>query len=195
MSEADDPYVYPGTSILRNRLGITDPEFLDKQERSLVVLRVRRGVPRGTFDLTHLRAIHRHLFQDVYDWAGELRTVEISKGDQQFQFRQYIQTGMADVHRRLVQSRFLKGLIADDFAEQAAVITGDINYIHPFREGNGRTQLQYLKQLAAQAGHTLDLTRIAGPEWIEASILSHAADYRAMAAVISGGLKPPPGGR
>ena len=99
MSEADDPYVYPGTSILRNRLGITDPEFLDKQERSLVVLRVRRGVPRGNFDLTHLRAIHRHLFQDIYDWAGELRTVEISKGAQQFQFRQFIQTGMADFRR------------------------------------------------------------------------------------------------
>ena len=192
MNEADDRYVYPGTSILRNRLGITDPEFLDKQERSLVVLRVRRGVPRGSFDLTHLRAVHRHLFQDIYDWAGELRTVEVSKGGHQFQFRQFIQTGMADVHRRLVQSRFLKGLAAGDFAEQAAVITGDI---HPFREGNGRTQFQYLKQLAGEAGHRLDLARIEGLRWIEASIASHAADYRGMAAVISGGLKPPPGGR
>jgi cell filamentation protein len=190
VSGADDPYVYPGTSILRNRLGITDPEFLDKQERSLVVLRGRRGVPRGSLDLTHLRAIHRHLFRDVYDWAGELRTVEISKDDQQFQFRQYIHTGMADVHRRLERSRFLRGLSAADFAAQAAVIVGDINYIHPFREGNGRTQLQYLKQLAAQAGHRLDLARIAGERWIAASISSHAADYRPMAEVISGALKP-----
>ncbi len=59
--------------------------------------RIAEGVPKGSFDLAHLRAIHRHLFQDVYDWAGELRTVEIFKGGNQFQFRQYIPTGMADV--------------------------------------------------------------------------------------------------
>jgi len=192
---SDGPYVYPGTHVLRNRLDLRGADDLDRIERLHTANRILEPIPRGSFDLTHLRVIHRHLFQDIYDWAGELRTVEISKGGYQFQFRQFIQTGMADVHRRLVQSRFLKGLAASDFAEQAAVITGDINYIHPFREGNGRTQLQYLKQLAGEAGHRLDLARIDGRRWIEASIASHAADYRAMAAVISGGLKPPPGGR
>ena len=137
-----------------------------------------------------LRAIHRHLFQDVYDWAGELRTVEIRKGDQQFQFRKYILTGMADVYGRLIRSRFLKGLSSGQFAEQASVIIGDINYIHPFREGNGRTQLQYLKQLAQGAGHSLDLTHIPASRWIEASISSHSADYAAMAAAIATALKP-----
>lgn len=195
VTQRDDPYVYPDTSVLRNRLGITDAAFLDKQERSLVVLRVRKGVPRGAFDLTHLRAIHRHLFQDIYDWAGELRTVEISKGNQQFQFRQYIPTGMADVHRRLERSRFLRGLSVADFAKQAAVIIGDINYIHPFREGNGRTQLQYLKQLAEQAGHRLDLARIAGEHWIAASVSSHAVDYHPMASVIADAINPVADGR
>ena len=89
---------------------ITDPKLLDKIERRLVAERDQRVDPRGSFDLAHLRAIHRHLFQDVYDWAGELRTVEINKGGNQFQFRQYIPTGMADVHRRLTQCRFLRGL-------------------------------------------------------------------------------------
>jgi cell filamentation protein, protein adenylyltransferase len=195
VSEADDPYVYPGTSVLRNRLGITDPVFLDRQERSLVVQRSRGLVPRGAFDLAHLRAIHRHLFQDVYDWAGELRTVEISKGRQQFQFRKFIGTGMADVHGRLVRARFLQGLAAAEFAEQVAVIIGDINYIHPFREGNGRTQLQYLKQFAVQAGHPIDLARIDGPKWIAASMASHAADYGGMAAVVAGALSPRVSGR
>ena len=125
---ADDPYVYPGTSVLRNRLNTQDPDFLDKQERALVALRMRRDIPRGAFDLTHLRAIHRHLFQDVYDWAGELRTVEISKRRQ-------------------------------------------------------------------QAGHRLDLTRIAGKRWIAASIASHAADYRPMAEVIADALAAPRRGR
>jgi cell filamentation protein len=139
VSRGDDPYVYPGTTTLRNRLGLRNPADLDRIERLYAADRTTQRIPRGSFDLIHLRAIHRHLFQDIYDWAGELRTVEISKGSQQFQFRQYIHTGMADVHRRLERSRFLPALPAADFAEQAGVIMGDINYIHPFREGNGRT--------------------------------------------------------
>jgi cell filamentation protein len=154
-----DPYLIPGTKVPRNRLGISDARKLDRIERRLVADRIAEGAPVGAFDLTHLCAIHRHLFQDVYDWAGELRTVEINKGGHQFQFRRYIQTGMSDVHRCLVQSKFLRTLGPDGFAQQAGVIIGDVNYIHPFREGNGRAQAQYLKQLAAQAGHDLDLRR------------------------------------
>ena len=184
MSEPGDPYVYPGTGTLRNRLGIVDPEILDKVERRYVVLRSRRGIPSGSFDLNHLRAIHRHLFQDVYDWAGELRTVEISKGGSQFQFRQYIQTGMMDVHRRLTRAGFLKRLPAREFAREAGIIIGDINYIHPLREGNGRTQAQYLQQLAERAGHRLDFRRIEPAKWIEASKASHMADYSLMAEAI-----------
>jgi cell filamentation protein, protein adenylyltransferase len=191
VSANDDPHVYPGTATLRNRFNYTDPAKLDRAERRLAADRATQPIPRGSFDLPHLCAIHRHLFQDIYDWAGELRTVEISKGSQQFQFRQFIETGMADVHRRLVRSRFLHGLSPTGFAEQAAVILGDINYIHPFREGNGRTQLQYLKQLAQDAGYTLDLAWINGPRWIEASMASHAADYRPMATVIAAALKGP----
>jgi cell filamentation protein len=146
-------------------------------------------IPTGNFDLAHLRAIHRHLFQDADAWAGELRTVEIGKGHQQFQFRQYSETGMADVHRRLARARFLHCLSAAAFAGQAAVFVGDINYIHPFREGNGRTQLQYLKQLAAAAGHPLDLTRIDGPRWMAASVQSRAADDRGMAQIVEEALK------
>jgi cell filamentation protein len=163
---------------------------LDKVERRYVVQRSRRNVPIGAFDLKHLCAIHRHLFQDVYDWAGELRSVEIFKGGNQFQFRQYIPTGMADVHRRLSSAGFLKHLPATEFAREAGIIIGDINYIHPFREGNGRTQAQYLKQLAEQAGHPLDLRRLDPRNWIDASKASHATDYAPMAAVILRAIDP-----
>jgi cell filamentation protein len=187
----DDPYLYPGTRILRNRLGIADSKALDRIERQLVTQRIKDGVPTGKFDLAHLQAIHRHLFQDLYDWAGELRTVEINKGGHQFQFRQYIQTGMADVHRRLRASYFLKGLSAADFASRAAVIIGDVNYVHPFREGNGRTQMQYLKQLAAQAGHELDLTRIKPGAWMEAAKASFATDYAPMVSALRDAIVGP----
>jgi cell filamentation protein len=189
VSDTDDPYVYPGTTVLRNRLGIADSRTLDRVERRLVVQRIREGVPGGDFDLAHLCAIHRHLLQDVYEWAGELRTVEISRGRQQFQFRQFIATGMANVHRRLVAGSFLRGLSASEFAKQSAILIGDVNYIHPFREGNGRTQLQYLKLMALQAGHALDLGRFNAATWIEASKLSHDADYDLMAEEISRAIK------
>jgi cell filamentation protein len=180
-----DPYFYPGTDILKNKLGIRDKDELDRMERRLVTQRARDGVPSGRFDLAHLRTVHHHLFQDVYDWAGEIRTVELSKDGQQFQFRRFIETGMADVYERLMAANFLKGCSRADFADQAARIVGDVNYVHPFREGNGRTQLFYLEQLAEQAGHPLDLTKLAPKRWIEASQHSHAGDYAAMAREIS----------
>jgi cell filamentation protein len=181
---ADDPYCYPGSSVLRNRLGLTDPGQLDQMERRLVAQRIAEGAPTGEFDLAHLRAIHHHLFQDVYDWAGEIRTVEIAKGGHQFQFRQFIETGMADVHRRLEKADFLRGLSRAAFAEAAGPILGDVNYAHPFREGNGRTQLQYLEQLAEQAGHPIDLARIEPGRWLAASRSSHDGDYGPMGAEI-----------
>lgn len=162
---ADDPYVYPGTRTLRNKLNIRDAAELDLAERRFAIIRARQGIPQGNFDLRHLKAIHHHLFQDIYEWAGQLRTVEISKGGSQFQFRQYIETGMADVHHRLAGANFLRGMERSAFANEAGKIIGDVNYVHPFREGNGRTQLQYLKQLAGQAGHALDLTQIDAVRW------------------------------
>lgn len=186
---SDDPYIYPGTSVLRNRLGIKESAELDRVERQLVRTRAVEGVPDGNFDLGHLKAIHHHLFQDVYEWAGQLRTVEISKGGNQFQFRQYIETGMADVHGRLVKRDFLTGMERPVFAAEAARIIGDVNYVHPFREGNGRTQLQYLKQLSERAGHSLDLTRIEADRWLSTSRGAHLARYELMGDVIREALE------
>lgn len=185
-----DPYVYAGSGTLRNLLGIRDPDELDRVERRLTTQRVRQGVPAGKFDLRHLKAIHRHISQDVYDWAGELRTVEIGKGGSQFQFRRYIETGMADVHNRLVAAGFLRGLETADFALRAGEIMGDVNYVRPFREGNGRAQLQYLKLLAAEAGHPIDLTRLDPASWIAASRDAHRGDYGAMGEAIAAALVP-----
>ena len=151
---SDDPYVYPGTSVLKNKFNIRDQEELARAERLAVQARMEQGVPRGDFDLAHLRAIHRHLFQDVYDWAGEVRTVEISKGNSHFQPHGYVDQGMADVHRRIVEAGYLEGTEKAEFADKAGEIIGDINYAHPFREGNGRTQLHCLKQLAERATQT-----------------------------------------
>lgn len=185
------PISIPVPHVLKNKLGITDSVLLDLAERRFAIIRAREGIPSGDFDLKHLRAIHRHLFQDIFDWAGEVRVVEISKGGSQFQFRQFIESGMADVHRRLVASDFLRGLSPAEFSAGAANIIGDVNYVHPFREGNGRTQMYYLKQLAERAGHPIDLTRIDAAGWLAASKASHGGDYSFMARLIANALMQP----
>ena len=110
-----------------------DAAKLDAAERLLTTQRAAAGCPLGDFDLNHLRAIHRHLFSRLYDWAGEIRTVEIAKGETQFMFRQYIATGMANVHRRIVAADYFKGSNIYAFAFEAGRVIGDVNYVHPFR--------------------------------------------------------------
>lgn len=183
-----DPYVDPASGVLRNKLGIEDAAALDEFERRIVQQRVEEGAPEGKFDLAHLRAIHRHLFQDIYDWAGEVRTLEIAKGGTQFMPRRYIETGMADVHRRIEEAGYLRDLDAVSFAEKASEIVGDVNHAHPFREGNGRTQFEYLRQLAAQAGHRFRTERIDAARWHAASRAAHLGNYRPMAIEIEQAL-------
>ena len=180
-----DPYLHPDRPVLRNKLGIFDARRLDLVERQLVTQRIAEGVPAGVFDLAHLRAIHHHLFQDIYDWAGEVRTVELAKDGHQFQLRRFIGTGMADVHHRLRDADFLRGLSGQAFATAASMIIGDLNYVHPFRDGNGRAQLQYLERLAWQAGHPLALTRLSPDGWLAASRAAHHGNYQPMAEEIA----------
>lgn len=185
----DPVYCYPPDySVLRNRLGIRDAAALERIERQLVVWRAGQGAPAGDFDLGHLKAIHRHLFQDIYDWAGEVRTIEIAKDGRRFQFVRFIETGMANVHDRIVAARHLRGRSAQEFGAAAAEILGDVNYVHPFREGNGRAQALYLQQLATRAGHRLDIAKLDRASWMHASVRAHAGDYAPMAAAIRAAL-------
>ena len=189
---SDPVYCYPPHhTVLKNKLGLRDADELDRIERRLVTQRTREGIPSGDFDLRHLQKIHHHLFQDIYSWAGEIRTVEISKGQSQFQFRQYIETGMANVHKRIVHQNFLQGLDSDEFAQKAGQIMSDVNFVHPFREGNGRTQLQYLGQLVQRARHQIDLKRIQPAQWMEASQVSNAGDHRLISQAIRSALAEP----
>ena len=96
----------------------------------------------------------------------------------------FIAAGMADVHRRIVAAGYFRGSAPDGFAEDAGPVLGDVNHVHPFREGNGRAQLQYLKQLAARAGHDIDLTRIDRGARLDGSRRSNAGDHAAIARCI-----------
>lgn len=173
----DDPYSYPPDfRVLRNRLDERNPEHLALFERNYSRVRAERGVPNGDFDADHLKAIHKHLFQDIYDWAGGFRTIDIRKDDTRFMPADRLEIAISDIHRRIEKSRRLQGLTPAKFAEEAAVLVGDLNFAHPFREGNGRTQLAFLKCLSAQAGHNIDIAKLDKEAWVKASIESSRAD-------------------
>jgi len=183
--EADTIYCYPGTAVLRNKLDLQDPAELADFESEITAQRASEPLPAGRLDDNHYRAIHRHLFQDVYDWAGEIRKVRIAKNGNWFCFPENIDKQMSDLFARLAKERHLEGLDKSIFAKKAAHFLAELNAIHPFREGNGRTQLSFLAVLADQAGHPFDLEKLKPDAMLKATVASFDADEGPLVGVIS----------
>lgn len=173
-----DPYIDPETGVLRNRLGISDPDQLEAAESDFTAVRlaglVRRSLP-GDYDLAHLQRFHERIFRDVYPWAGQLRTVVISKGAT-FCLPQHIESFAADVFGRLSAADVLRGRGREWFIDGLTELLADLNALHPFREGNGRTQRAFCAQLAHDAGHHLRWAAMDPLENITASRASLAGD-------------------
>jgi len=153
-----DPFLDPRTGVFRNRLGITDRTELAAAERTLTGVRVdqlRRRRVAGRYDLDHLRAFHWTIFQDVYPWAGQLRTVLIVKAGASFCLPHQIVDTAGDVFGRLAAAHHLRGRDRDAFLDGLTALLAEVNALHPFREGNGRTQRAFLGQLARDAGYRL----------------------------------------
>lgn len=160
MAEPDfaDPYLDPETGILRNLVGARTSADLDVAEADLVAVRtaeLAERPPPATGDLSELKAIHRALFQDVYAWAGEVRTVDIRKSDW-FLPVSMIEQAAAWVVEELRADDYLQEMKRPRLVERLAYHFDRINYMHPFREGNGRTQRLFMSRVASDAGWRLD---------------------------------------
>ena len=170
---AEDPYVYPGTNVLRNHFGLRDPTELSRRERNASAWRAwelrARPLP-GRYDLAHLKAFHRHIFGDVYPWAGELRTVAIAKENTMFALPGRIEPYLTGVLDALPREHHLRGLPADRLADRLAYYLGEINAAHPFREGNGRAQRAFIHQLAAERGYHLAWERLSPDRNVAAAV-------------------------
>jgi len=191
---ADDLYCYPGTKALVNRFGIRDEEQLETVERKLTYLRVTelmKQPPAGHFDLAHLKAIHHDIFQDVYEWAGQVRTGSfLQKGETLFCLGQHIESFAADIHRQLKAENYLRGFDRGEFIKRLAYYMGEINALHPFREGNGRTQRVYFHLLAVAAGYNLDFEQIPHQELLSADIAAFDQDYAPLKTILERSLSP-----
>ncbi len=129
-------------------------------------------LPSGRLSLSHYQAVHRHIFQDVYPWAGRFRAVRISKGTSTFCYPENIVPELKRVFKELKDQVCLRGLDPAQFAVEAAHFLTELNAIHPFRDGNGRSQLAFLALLSVQAGHPLHLERLHPSSFLAAMIAS-----------------------
>lgn len=188
--EARDRYAYPETEVFRNKLDIrNDQELLIAEEvfggGREYQLQNDPKIIGGVSDFARLKAIHRYLFQDLYDWAGEIRTVNIEKGFGWFSFSRFADSDAieqlgSEIFAALKLENYLKGLDPKSFSERAAHYYDQLNVLHPFRDGNGRALRVFMQDLAREAGYQLDLTKIDRDTLIKAAV-----------AVFNGGDRKP----
>jgi cell filamentation protein len=185
-----DPYCYPGTTVLINRLGLRSQSELDAFEAEVSAERATQPLPAGRTSYAHYRAIHKHLFGDVYAWAGKVRTVRISKGGSAFCYPEHIDREMRRLFSTLSAQKHLKGLDARTFAARAAHFLAELNAIHPFREGNGRTQLSFLVELAEHAGHSIPMRDLKPKAVLRAFVTSFKGNERPLRDIIERAISP-----
>lgn len=183
-----DHYLLPNGT-LRNKLGEMNAATLAQREGQIVAareLQLRGRDSPSPRSLQALRAIHRHLFQDIYDWAGEFRTIDLMKEAEvggpisAFTPCRSLAERCREIDGKIQALSYLQGLSRSDFAAKAAEIFVDVNRLHPFREGNGRTQRLFMEEMARGAGHRLDFGVVTRERMIAASIAGHQGDVEAV---------------
>ena len=164
---------YEGTTCLINKLDIRDENQLDVVESQITVAKIsmlQQNPIDGNFDFEHYKAIHKFIFEDLYDWAGIPRVVDISKKGTSFVKAENIDEIATACFERLKNQNYFKNLNIDEFIEKVTDFYCVTNNLHPFREGNGRTQRVFLSQLALNAGYEIDFANIDTDELMVATI-------------------------
>ncbi|HSZ03674.1 MAG TPA: Fic family protein [Solirubrobacteraceae bacterium] len=174
--------------------GLRDAGTLAEREAQTSTLRLAQLAALrldGTYDLRHLQQFHRFIFQDIYPWAGELRSTPLAKPGSMFAPPERIESYANEMFRLLADERHLRELTRDQFADRLTHYHAEINAVHPFREGNGRAQRAFLRQLALDAGHTLAWEHLRPETIVYASQRSFQGDNGPMRDLVDGLLDLP----
>jgi cell filamentation protein len=184
-----DPYCYPDTGVLINKLNITDGATLHEAERRITALRLAElaeNPVRGRFGFIHLKGIHHAIFRDIYTWAGEIRTGEfLTKGDTIFCLGRHIPGYADNLFTKLEGEKKLRGLDKARFIERLAYFMGELNALHPFREGNGRSSREFWRMLSLSAGYDLDFGLADNDELLEADVAAFDKNYAPLITILS----------
>jgi cell filamentation protein len=158
-NDPDYKYTDPQTGRLRNLAGITSSDSLAFFETAATSKRLKElaNNPIKIKDSRTLLDIHKYLFQDIYAWAGQTRTVEISKGGRQFFPLDRFGTAFSFIDNLIAEYRQVNSADISALARKLAEILDVVNFLHPFREGNGRTQREFVRVLALEKRFALNL--------------------------------------
>lgn len=183
-------YCYPESEVLINLFNLTDEDKLKELEKVYTLFRLselRIKIPTDPLDREAFLEIHRYILQDIYPFAGKLRKEMISKGSSSFAHPKFIDAELRRIFTELEKDNYLKELSKDKFIPRFAHYLAELNALHPFREGNGRTVREFARQLALNAGYQLDWEHIAKPaEIINAFVDSFNANNVRLENLLSG---------
>lgn len=173
--DRNSSYCYENTNTLINKLDIRDSKVLQKYEAKITAAKLlalmQKGII-GNFDVKHINAIHKYLFEDIYPFAGKLRTENIAKGVFRFAEWEYIEPELERLLNELKQENYLENLSKENLAERLAYYLSELNVLHPYREGNGRTTREFIRELALKNGYILDLRKVSPKDFLNACIKS-----------------------
>lgn len=175
--------------VLKNKLGIKSSKELENSERDITTIRLiqlnNHPISRN-FDLRHLQDIHHFIFSPIYDWAGEIRNGSLAKGETVFTYPERIIPALNKLFSQLKSENYLQDLNKENIVQRLAYYLGELNVIHPFREGNGSVQRAFISELAERLGYELDFSNVSQQEMIDASILVYRkSDYSELAKIIN----------
>ena len=168
-------YCYPSSNVLKNKLNIRDNKLLKTAEEEITLIKqmeLLKNPIKGNFSKAHLMNIHKFIFEDIYPFAGKIRREQISKADTMFYPPNLIDRELDKVFAKIKEKNMLRETDEEKVFDNLAYVMAELNIIHPFREGNGRSIREFIRLMAKRMGYDLNWGNVDREELLEASILS-----------------------
>ncbi|MBQ4161100.1 MAG: Fic family protein [Clostridia bacterium] len=179
-------YCYPDSNVLKNKLNIRDNKLLKTAEEEITLIKqmeLLKNPIKGNFSKAHLMNIHKFIFEDIYSFAGKIRREQISKADTMFYPPNLIDRELNNVFAKIKEKNMLKEIDIEKVFDSLAYVMAELNIIHPFREGNGRTIREFIRLIAKRMGYDLNWGNVDKEELLEASIQS-VDNYKVLVGIL-----------
>ena len=179
-------YCYPDSNVLKNKLNIRDNKLLKTAEEEITLIKqmeLLKNPIKGNFSKAHLMNIHKFIFEDIYSFAGKIRREQISKADTMFYPPNLIDRELDKVFAKIKEKNMLRETDEEKVFDNLAYVMGELNIIHPFREGNGRSIREFIRLMAKRMGYDLNWGNIDKEELLEASFLS-VDNYKVLVKIL-----------
>lgn len=179
-------YCYPDSNVLKNKLNIRENKLLKTAEEEITLIKqmeLLKNPIKGNFSKAHLINIHKFIFEDIYSFAGKIRREQISKADTMFYPPNLIDRELDKVFSKIKEKNMLRETDKEKIFDNLAYVMAELNIIHPFREGNGRSIREFIRLMAKRMGYDLNWGNVDREELLEASILS-VDNYKVLIGIL-----------